>query len=144
MQKPKRIHTLNTTFRKCQSFAGALIYLTLDLDSSTVLGHTVSSAGVKVSADKIRAVSTFPTAQDIKEVLQFLGMAGWQYRFTLQFSQLTERPNALKIKRPYLLYHSQNTLSQRINHNINTMIALKLEFRLKSRFYYHILTLFHY
>lgn len=71
------------------------------------LGHTVSSAGVEVDAEKIKAVQDFPMPQNIKELQRFLGMAGWYHRFVPRFSQLAEPLNALKRKGAKYLWTPQ-------------------------------------
>lgn len=62
------------------------------------LAHVVSPAGVETDPEKIKAIQEFPTPKSLKELQRFLGMAGWYHRFVPNFSQLTERLNALRRK----------------------------------------------
>lgn len=51
----------------------------------TILGHIVSSSGIKTDPAKVDAVASFPTPQSIKVVQQFLGLAGWYHHYNFSF-----------------------------------------------------------
>ena len=78
--------------------------ITLNLSKCTFLqikikflGHEISSHGIKPGSDKIIAVDNFKVPESIKEVRQFLGLAGYFRRFVEGFSNIA-RPisNLLK------------------------------------------------
>lgn len=50
------------------------------------LGHIVSKEGILPDPEKLRAVSEFPPPSNAKEVMQFLGLAGYYRRFVKGFS----------------------------------------------------------
>ena len=52
------------------------------------LGHVISHNSVRPAPSKINAVSMFPTPQNIKELLRFLGMSGYYRRFIKNFSNI--------------------------------------------------------
>lgn len=78
--------TLNLT--KCKFICPSLDYL----------GHTITADGVKMNADKVDAIKTFPTPKNLKEVQRFLGLAAWYRRFIPDFSSKTAPLHALKKK----------------------------------------------
>lgn len=68
---------LHLKFSKC-SFAQAELEF---------LGHKISSSGIHVTDDKVRAVKELPVPTNLEEVRRFLGMAGYYRRFIEKFSQ---------------------------------------------------------
>ncbi len=79
---------LTINMKKCQFCRTTLNFL----------GHVVSDAGVQVDEEKTRAVQSFPTPRNLKELQRFLGLAGWYHRFVPHFSSIAEPLNALKRK----------------------------------------------
>ena len=79
---------LTVNMKKSQFFRTSLKFL----------GHIVSSAGIAVDSEKIKAVQDFPVPRNIKELQRFLGMTGWYHRFVPRFSQVSEPLTALKRK----------------------------------------------
>ncbi|GFS46992.1 retrovirus-related Pol polyprotein from transposon 17.6 [Trichonephila clavipes] len=55
-----------------------------------ILGHHVSSNGVRPDPDKIKAVRNFPTPKNIHDIRSFLGLCSYFRRFIKGFCYLTE------------------------------------------------------
>ncbi len=79
---------LTLNLKKCKFICSSLDYL----------GHTITADGVKMNADKVDAIKTFPTPKTLKEVQRFLGLAAWYHRFIPEFSSKTAPLHALKKK----------------------------------------------
>ncbi len=79
---------LTLNLKKCKLICSSLDYL----------GHTITADGVKMNADKVDAIKTFPTPKTLKEVQRFLGLAAWYHRFIPEFSSKTAPLHALKKK----------------------------------------------
>ena len=62
------------------------------------LGHVVSGQGIAVDPKKIEAVKTFPEPTCVKEVRQFLGLAGYYRRYCKGFSRIAQPLHALTKK----------------------------------------------
>lgn len=54
----------------------------------TLLGHRVSSEGVKTSPDKIKSVVEFKAPKTVKQVRQFLGLTGYYRKFCKDYSKI--------------------------------------------------------
>ncbi|POM79630.1 Retroelement pol Polyprotein, partial [Phytophthora palmivora] len=52
------------------------------------LGHMVSQAGISVDPRKTEAIAKYPTPTNRKELLSFLGLAGYYRRFIYDFAEL--------------------------------------------------------
>ena len=52
----------------------------------TYLGHVISSEGVTVDLEKVKAVKEFRTPKNVKQLQQFLGLAGYYRRFIKGFA----------------------------------------------------------
>ncbi|KAG8180136.1 hypothetical protein JTE90_028723 [Oedothorax gibbosus] len=62
-----------------------------------ILGHLVSSIGVRPDPDKVKAVSNFPTPQNVHDVRSFLGLCSYFRRFIKGFCYLAE-PLQMQLK----------------------------------------------
>lgn len=54
------------------------------------LGHTLSEAGIKPDPRKLDAVDRFPQPTNIKQIRQFLGLAGYYRRFIDHFAKISK------------------------------------------------------
>ena len=54
----------------------------------TYLGHIIGENGIRPDPQKISAVKNFPTPKNIKNIRQFLGLAGYYRRFISDFSKI--------------------------------------------------------
>ncbi|KAG8181195.1 hypothetical protein JTE90_013165 [Oedothorax gibbosus] len=62
-----------------------------------ILGHLVSSCGVRPDPDKVKAVSNFPTPQNVHDIRSFLGLCSYFRRFIKGFCYLAE-PLQMQLK----------------------------------------------
>ncbi|CAI7855034.1 unnamed protein product [Closterium sp. NIES-54] len=66
------------------------------------LGHMVSAQGVHVDPKKIKAVRTWKTPENVKELQQFLGFANYYNRFVPNYAKIAAPlTNLLKKNTPY-------------------------------------------
>lgn len=54
------------------------------------LGHVVSREGVRTDPEKIRALTTWPRPQNLKELRLFLGFSGYYRRFIKDYSKVVK------------------------------------------------------
>ncbi|GJP43592.1 hypothetical protein CLOM_g3035 [Closterium sp. NIES-68] len=72
------------------------------LEKVQFLGHMVSAQGVHVDPKKIKAVRTWKTPENVKELQQFLGFANYYNRFVPQYARIAAPlTNLLKKNTPY-------------------------------------------
>ena len=55
-----------------------------------VLGHIISNQGIEVDKAKIELISKLPSPTNVKTIRQFLGHAGFYWRFIKDFSKITK------------------------------------------------------
>jgi hypothetical protein len=73
-----RKHKLYAKASKCEFFR----------DRVSFLGYVVSSEGVSMEAEKVKAVQEWPVPCNVRQVREFLGLAGFYRRFVKGFSSL--------------------------------------------------------
>ena len=65
----------------------------------TYLGHVVGQGRVRPVHAKVEAVANFPTPEDKKQLMRFLGMAGYYRKFCPNFSAIAEPLTCILSKR---------------------------------------------
>lgn len=92
---------------KCKFFQTSVRYL----------GHIVSANGVEMDPDKIKALKTWPSPTNLKELRSFLGFAGYYRRFIKDFSKIVKPLNNLTSGYPPLrkTKKTQETKGQYLN-----------------------------
>lgn len=53
------------------------------------LGYIVGNGSITTDNEKVRAITEYPVPKNIRELRQFLGMAGWYRRFVGDFATIT-------------------------------------------------------
>ena len=71
----QRDHQLYAKFRKCEFF----------LIEARLLGHVVSTLGVSVDPEKVKAVMSWEKQKSIFEICSFLRLAGYYRKFIEDF-----------------------------------------------------------
>ena len=73
-----RDHKLYAKFSKCEFW----------LTEVRFLGHEVSTLGVSVDLNKVKAVMSWERSKSVLEICSFLGLVGYYRRFIEDFSRL--------------------------------------------------------
>ena len=71
------------------------------------LGHVVGQGEVAPVAAKVAAIFKFPAPTDKREVMRFLGMAGYYCKFCCNFSVVVEPLTSLLRKREKLIWSEE-------------------------------------
>ena len=60
------------------------------VNQGIVLGYIISEKGIEVDKEKIDLISKLPSPTNVKTVRQFLGHAGFYWRFIMDFSKIAK------------------------------------------------------
>ncbi|KAL6488151.1 hypothetical protein MHYP_G00047770 [Metynnis hypsauchen] len=83
---------LKLSLEKCRFFQTSVRYL----------GHVMSKNGVETDPEKIKALKTWPSPTNLKELRSFLGFAGYYRRFIQNYSNIVRPLNDLTAGYPPL------------------------------------------
>ena len=75
-----RVHEFTLNLEKCQ----------FSMSQLTFMGHALSSRGVGVAADKVKAVVEAREPESVSEVRSFLGLVNYSGRFIPDLATLSE------------------------------------------------------
>ncbi|XP_039117984.1 uncharacterized mitochondrial protein AtMg00860-like [Dioscorea cayenensis subsp. rotundata] len=92
------LRNLLAVLRKEQLYVN-LTKCTFCTNKFVFLGFVVSSQGVEVDEDKIKAVHEWATPQNVSQVRNFLGLAGFYHSFVKDFSTIVAPINEIDNKR---------------------------------------------
>ncbi|MCG8048682.1 MAG: RNase H-like domain-containing protein, partial [Candidatus Thiodiazotropha endolucinida] len=83
-------HGLKLKPSKCEFFKTSVSYL----------GHVVSQDGVETDPDKLKALTSWPVPQNVKQLRSFLGFTGYYRRFIKDYARLAKPLNDLLVGHP--------------------------------------------
>jgi hypothetical protein len=66
------------------------------------LGHTISQAGIDVDPDKVQEVMNWKPPTTVRQIQNFLGLAGYYLRFIPDFYRIAKPITELLKKKPSL------------------------------------------
>ena len=78
MFKVLRENKLYAILKKCVSMTNSLLFL----------GYLVSSEGIKVDEEKVKAIREWPTPKNVSDLRSFYGLATIYMRFITHFSSV--------------------------------------------------------
>ena len=89
---PQHLERLRTVFEHLARAGLALKPIMCHFARSEIryIGHIVCQDGVKADPEKLRAITSYPTPRDVKELRQFLGLTNYYHRFIEGYSVITE------------------------------------------------------
>ena len=90
------------------------------------LGHVVSDQGIQVDKKKVQAIRDFPVPSGEKELMSFLGAAGFFRRFVRQFAHMTKPlTDLLKKDTPWVWGELQHTAFDSVKDALSTATVVQ-------------------
>jgi hypothetical protein len=83
-----RKHKLYAKLDKCDFYQTEIQYL----------GHVISTKGIVVDPEKIKAIMEWPVPKDVANIRSFMGITGYYRRFIEGFSKITYPITSLQKK----------------------------------------------
>lgn len=74
-----RKHKLYAKLSKCHLYQSSVSFL----------GHIISSNGVQMEPEKVKAIQDWPTPKSVQDIRSFLGLAGYYRKFIQNFSKIS-------------------------------------------------------
>ena len=96
-----REHQLYAKFSKCEFW----------IDEVPFLDHIISKGGIAVDPSKVKDVLEWETAQTVKEVRSFLGLAGYYRRFIENFSKIAKPLTSLLEKNAAFIWTDERQMT---------------------------------
>ena len=112
-----KAHKLYAKFSKCEFWQEKVAFL----------GHILTTEGVAVNPEKVKAVSNWQQPTNVNEIRSFLGLAGYYRRFIEGFSKIA-RPmtELLKKKKKFVWTKSCERSFQELKRRLTTAPVLTL------------------
>jgi hypothetical protein len=112
-----REHQIYAKFSKCDFFQKEIQYL----------GHIISTEGVEVDLEKIKAIMDWPTPRNVTEVRYFMGLVGYYKRFIRGFSKIGNPITSLQEKGKKFVWSQECEASfQQLKHLLTNAPVLKI------------------
>jgi len=80
-----------------------------DVNETTFLGYVISSDGIKMDKDKVKAVLDWPVLKNVKEVQSFIGLCNYYRLFIKNFAKIANPSINLLEKMLVLFGETKNT-----------------------------------
>jgi hypothetical protein len=111
-----RQNQLYAKFEKCEFW----------LEKVAFLGHVLTTDGVAVDPAKIEAVSEWKQPQNVTNIKNFLGLAGYYCRFIENFSKITKPIELLQKSAPFVWNEAREKSFQKLKRRLMTTPILSL------------------
>jgi hypothetical protein len=112
-----RDHQLYAKYNKCDFFQKEIQYL----------GHTISTEGVAVDPEKIKAIMDWPFHWNMTEVRPFMGLVGYYIRFFKTFSKIGHPITSLQRKGKKFVWSAEcETNFQQLKHLLTNALVLNI------------------
>src|ERR1700682_828509 len=112
-----RQHKLYAKLEKCQFMQREIKFL----------GHLVSSDGIRVNPDKVKAIQEWPVPKTVKDIRVFLGASGYYRKFILNYSKVASPlTELLKDEQPSKWQEEQSTAFNKLKDALSTAPVSKI------------------